>query len=99
MPWTGSPPAACYAAYCLAEAILERATRACEAHAAALRIDAAPEGGLVLALDHDCCGCHDEVADSRFDLAVARVEIASGAVHEVRANDRELVRMVFPELG
>ncbi|GEM_PF-5886635 len=90
------PAPVCHAAYCLAEASLERAAGACGATAATVRVGAGPGGQLLLAIDHDCRGCFDEVADSRFDLAAARLELAGGTVREARAGDREHVTMALP---
>ncbi|HEY9899843.1 MAG TPA: hypothetical protein V6D00_11725 [Pantanalinema sp.] len=90
------PAPVCHAAYCLAEASLERAADACGATSATVSVGAGPEGQLLLAIDHDCCGCFDDVADSRFDLAAARLELAGGAVCEERAGARERIAMTLP---
>ncbi|MNY44804.1 hypothetical protein D3C86_1798620 [compost metagenome] len=85
----------CHAAYCLAEATLERAVDACGAREASVRVEAPEVGPLVLAIAHDCCGCFDHIADSRFDLAVARMELAGGTVHEVRECERAIITMTL----
>lgn len=90
------PAPVCHAAYCLVEASLERAVGACGAHSAAVRVGAGSGGQLSLAIDHDCCGCFDAVADSCFDLAVARLELAGGAVSAARMDDVARITMTLP---
>lgn len=85
-----------HAAYCLAEAALERATDACEAQAATVRISVPSDDQLLLVIEHDCHGCSDDVADSRFALAAARLELAGGSMSEDGSRQRERITMSLP---